>query len=522
MARSRLGAAFLALLPLACSGDGNADRNAAPGPASATTSTISLSAEAVRVGGSVVITVVPRDARGARVWRDQRVTLSIGENARVGRLSDVRFFAVDSSYRATLVATEPISRLTISASVGAVRLRTTRQLTVREAPAPQFTFCVTMGETCTFTGVREVRLVSEDGPVVTRTLSSPVLCLPGPQSRGFADAPAAVYARCEISEPRVTEIANPLRNGAGLDAATLIVPMGDPGSAEPLVRGESQTVGATGGEGSFRSSCHFATIGFFDPVAAPGISGAAPLSLFFGNAGVTSSSRPATLASSGAGTCVGGTVNRSAYWTPAVFDVRSSEVIPPDFMLVYHKSGFNMDPTLLRAFPAGLVIVAGNTRNVGAPQVVRQLPIAQWECEVTAWTITGAMPVCPVGDVVQLTISFPQCWNGTALDSPDHQSHMAYAVYRAPPARSSCPSTHPVALPSLTTIFRWPVTAGMDPSHWRLSTDTYPLTTRGGYSAHATWMNGWTPEFFSLVMSNCLQPGRDCGVNQLGDGRGLY
>lgn len=521
VSRSIASGAMLVAMAGACSSDDGAGKSVAPGPPSALTSTLSVSADAVPVGRNVVITVVPRDASGKRVWRNQNVVITTGDNARAGRLSAVRFFAVDSSYRATFVATEAIPSLTIGAMVGTVRLATTRRLAVGDAPAPRYTFCATMGDTCTFSGVRDVRLISDDGPIFTAELASPVLCLPGSQGR-FSAAPPAVYSRCEIGEPKFTEIENTVPGAAGLDAAILVVPVGDAGSAQPLVRGESAAVSAPAGEGSFRMSCQFATMGFFDPVTKPGAANAAPLSMFFGNTGVAPSSRPASLAATGNGTCTGGTANRSAYWAPAVFDVRTSAIIPPDFMLVYHKTGFNMDPALLREFPAGLMMIAGNATNVGAPQLMRQLPVALWECEVTPWTNTGAIPVCPVGDVVQLTISFPQCWDGVNMGAPDHQSHMTHAVYRAPPQRSSCPTTHPVPLPSLTVIFRWPVTAGMDPAFWRLTSDAYPLTARGGYSAHATWMNGWTPEFQTTMVANCLQPGRDCGVNLLGDGRGFY
>lgn len=72
---------------------------------------------------------------------------------------------------------------------------------------------------------------------------------------------------------------------------------------------------------------------------------------------------------------------------------------------------------------------------------------------------------------IRSTITFPTCWDGVNLDSPDHQTHVAYATipfepYVAPiidvnttltPAdgRGQCPDTHPVHLPQLMYEVMW-------------------------------------------------------------------
>ena len=234
------------------------------------------------------------------------------------------------------------------------------------------------------------------------------------------------------------------------------------------------------------------------------------------------SSTAGSLATSGAGTCTGGTVNRTGYWVPALFDVRTNDVIPPSYATIYYKTGFNVEPASVRSIPAGLVMIAGDAKNVGRVQMVNQLPVATWECEQSASTNTGAVPSCPIGDVVRLVINFPQCWDGVNLDSDTHNGHVAYPNYRSGVERSTCPASHPIMLPIITEIFRWPVTMGMNTSFWRLSSDMYSLSTRGGYSAHADWMHGWAPDFLNVLVTRCLQQSRDCGVNALGDGRELY
>ncbi|WP_225854353.1 DUF1996 domain-containing protein [Micromonospora sp. ALFpr18c] len=65
--------------------------------------------------------------------------------------------------------------------------------------------------------------------------------------------------------------------------------------------------------------------------------------------------------------------------------------------------------------------------------------------------------------------SFPPTANGPDLDSPDHKSHLAYPVNQA------CPSTHPVHVPKLRQVLRYPVNG--DPSRFRLASGP-------GYTIH--------------------------------------
>lgn len=488
-------------------------------PVSPTASALSIAADSVGVGRAVTVLVVPRTASGAPVGADLPVQLTLSGGTSVGQLSAVRFFAYDSSYRATVIGVTPGSALQLRATVDGVRLAATPSLTVH-TPSPTFTFCSTTGAVCDFIGRRDVRLVAENGQTYTQTFYGSVPCAASGYERGFTGAPPGDYVRCEIGEAQLEPMDNLMPGMAGLDAAVLLVPRGDPGLPAALVRG-SGFAGTPSGEGSFRMTCELANMAFVDPIVYPGSSTRSHLHMFFGNTGVTPASTAASVSASGNGTCAGGIVNRTGYWVPALFDVRTSELIAPAAATIYYKTGFNVEPSSVRTIPTGLVMIAGSATNVGQLQVVNQLPVVTWECEQTPTTNTGAVPSCPVGDIVRLVINFPQCWDGVRLDSPDHQQHMAYPEYRSD-QRSRCPATHPVMLPIITEIFRWPVTAGANPSFWRLTSDMYPITTRGGYSAHADWMNGWAPAELETIVTRCLQASKDCGVNALGDGRVLY
>lgn len=491
------------------------------GPLSLSVSSVSVSDEIVPVGRTIVISVMPTDVAGRKIGEGLAVAVTVSGGTSAGTLSDVSFFAFDSSYRATYTGEAVGTALTVRATINGGSVASTRQLTVQEPPPQLFTSCSRTGEICTFTGLRDVRLVTSGGQTYTQAFYGSVPCAASGYDRGFTGAPDAAFVRCEVGEQKWQTMPNITRGMAGLDAASLRVPRGDDGVPRHLVRA-AELPQPPSGEGSFRMTCELAKMDFFDPIVYPGAAGSSHLHMFFGNVGVSPGSTTASLTATGAGSCTGGTVNRTGYWVPAAFDVRTSEVITPSFATIYYKTGYNVDPAAVRTIPAGLMMIAGDRNNVGKAQVINQLEVASWACETAKWTNTGAVPSCPVGDIVRLTINFPQCWDGVNLDSPDHKRHMAYPIYRNPPERSVCPSTHPVMLPIISEIFRWPVTAGMNPAFWRLTSDMYAIGTRGGYSAHADWMNGWQPQFLDAIVNNCLKPGRDCGVNLLGDGRELY
>jgi hypothetical protein len=95
---------------------------------------------------------------------------------------------------------------------------------------------------------------------------------------------------------------------------------------------------------------------------------------------------------------------------------------------------------------------------------------------------------------LRLHVNFPSCWDGRNLDSADHKSHMAYAV------RGSCPASHPVALPAISVIFRYPITGG----------SMVTLASGGQYSAHADFFNAWRQGTLTSLVNRCLNALRHC------------
>ena len=109
--------------------------------------------------------------------------------------------------------------------------------------------------------------------------------------------------------------------------------------------------------------------------------------------------------------------------------------------------------------PLGLRIVAGNARATGAGRhhdLALVVPAPQRGGRV-ARTSSPARPA----RMLESYLDFPQCWNGRDLDSADHKSHMAY------PVNNACPSTHPVHVPKLRQVLRYPVSG--NPARFRLA-----------------------------------------------------
>ncbi len=327
-------------------------------------------------------------------------------------------------------------------------------------------------------------------------------------------------------------------------------PAESPGAARPSINATKLSVGSPGvgvdiisrvtelpkpstdGTGDFRTVCAFSHMNFDDPIVYPGQTGRSHLHAFFGNTGTNANSTAESLASTGNSTCRGGTINRSAYWQPAIIDTKDGTPVKPRTAIIYYKSAAFALPADIQPLPQGLRMLAGDP-NGRAPV---QWGPAAFSCNGTAvgsdrdFPPTAgnpgphSIPNCTAGTEVWASVVFPRCWDGVNLDSPDHRSHMAYwpipnpYVDAAHPA-GKCPPTHPIALPEVAITAVYPVVETNAPLRWRLSSDAYDKSTPGGYSLHADWFGGWKPEIVKTWTSNCVNAAKDCSAHMLGDGR---
>jgi hypothetical protein len=237
---------------------------------------------------------------------------------------------------------------------------------------------------------------------------------------------------------------------------------------------------------NFVSACGFSHRAPADPIVFPGQPGRSHDHSFVGN---TSTNAFSTLRSllRASSTCErqGDT---AAYWMPTLL-VGGQMVMPRGAAIYYRRR--TVDP--VRAFPPGFKMVAGDARAT-APQSMR---VTYWNCgAMTGIPPSSTVPTCPEGrrSMLRLHVTFPSCWNGAALDSADHQSHMAY------PRAGRCPMSHPVAVPSISLIYRYPVTGGADVT----------LASGGQFSGHADFFNAWNQEALTALVDGCLNALRHC------------
>jgi hypothetical protein len=97
-----------------------------------------------------------------------------------------------------------------------------------------------------------------------------------------------------------------------------------------------------------------------------------------------------------------------------------------------------------------------------------------------------------------MSIHFPDCWNGKDLDSPDHQSHMAYSE------RGACPAGYPVPVPALTVHVKYAIAGGPGVT----------LSSGAPYTAHADFFNAWDQAELTKLVQNCINAQVECGARR--------
>jgi hypothetical protein len=238
---------------------------------------------------------------------------------------------------------------------------------------------------------------------------------------------------------------------------------------------------------NFISLCRFSHRAPDDPIVYPGQPGVSHDHSFVGNTSTNASSTLASLRR--AGTTCQRPGDTAAYWMPTL--LVGGRPLPPSGATIYYRRN-----TLrkVRPFPQGLKMVAGNALSRSRPQSVL---VTSWDCgDLVDVPRSSTVPTCPDGSSLRLSVSFPDCWNGRSLDSLSHKSHMAYSV------GGRCPRGHPVAVPALTLVYRYPTLGG----------SSVALASGGQYSAHADFVNAWNQRALAKLVSACLNRLRHCGT----------
>jgi hypothetical protein len=148
---------------------------------------------------------------------------------------------------------------------------------------------------------------------------------------------------------------------------------------------------------------------------------------------------------------LGGNGGITVYYIPAMNNVSSVTAFKTGYRMLVGdaslKSQSSVHKVCHRCMPA-----SGEASNIncGAPDT-QSLP-------------TG---FCEGG--IRSVITFPTCWDGKNLDSPNHESHVAYGIGSKENdvgPTGKCPDTHPVILPQVMYEVMWQTQDFNDKELW--------------------------------------------------------
>ena len=277
-----------------------------------------------------------------------------------------------------------------------------------------------------------------------------------------------------------------VRGGWGAPNAA---PAPDPSpSSSSAARIASIHTGPQGTVPQFVVKCGFSHTAPNDPIVHPGMTGMSHSHDFFGNRGTDADSTAASLLV-GATTC-NKQADTAAYWAPTLFDHR--QPVTPLGLVAYYRPAPGVDPTTLQPFPAGLMMIAGDSTATE----LQPVEVASWTCGSSS-DLQTAPPTCPAEAPLRARLTFPDCWDGEHLDSPDHQAHVTFSH------DGRCPDGYPVTMPQLTVTIRYPISGvGHD------------LTLASGptFTIHSDFLNAWDQPELTKFVDLCLHRSVVCNV----------
>jgi hypothetical protein len=239
------------------------------------------------------------------------------------------------------------------------------------------------------------------------------------------------------------------------------------------------------GRNYFAVACDFSHRNDDDPIVFPNGPGRSHNHTFFGNTTTNAFSTPGRLRASGSTTC-SARADTAAYWVPTL--LIDGQAVEPRGATVYY---IRRTIGRVQPFPADLEVIAGDA----AARSAQSLRVTSWDCGAYGRTEpTSEIPTCSGGrrSSLRLVVNFPNCWDGSQLDSANHRSHLAYSV------DGVCPESHPVAVPAISLRVRYGVSGG----------PTAELPSVGDFSGHADFVNAWDQRTLSRLVDRFLNRGR--------------
>jgi hypothetical protein len=243
----------------------------------------------------------------------------------------------------------------------------------------------------------------------------------------------------------------------------------------------------------FLADCPFSHRLPDDPIVFPNMAGASHMHSFFGSVVTNANTTVNDLVN--ANSNCNPSIDKSSYWIPTLYN--NNVPVEPTTGVFYYLGEGVSDALIAQTqpLPFGLRIVAGNAKATGP----NDNTISRWSCLGAGDAGSGHdFVTCPPGSMLESYLDFPHCWDGVHLDSADHKSHMAY------PVGNACPASHPVIVPKLRQVMRYPING--NPANFRLASGP-------GYTMHGDFFNAWPVEEMARRVNDCIRPIIKCGAN---------
>jgi hypothetical protein len=260
------------------------------------------------------------------------------------------------------------------------------------------------------------------------------------------------------------------------------------------------------GRGAFVVDCKYSHSLQVDPIVAPGVTPYGHLHDFFGNRSTNADSTEESMGD--ASTTCDDWDDTAGYWSPAGY-LNGAQLSPVRQRIYY----FGEPGRSVQTIPPGLKVVAGNHDATSSADN----PTVTWNCGGPTPPSSHPYDCTPYQGSANQTVDgvvgyvdFPQCWDGTHLDSADHMSHMAYET------ADGCPAGYPVYLPRLRLRVHygiWDPCAGARPCG-PADPDTnvaFSLSSGPYYTLHADFWNTWKQSALDTLVAGCLNAHVACG-----------
>lgn len=227
-----------------------------------------------------------------------------------------------------------------------------------------------------------------------------------------------------------------------------------------------------------RFQCSQLVVDRLDPLVNPGSVPSPHLHQIVGGNSFNASMDPAKHDLPAASTCTSCTFSEdfSNYWTAVLYFRARNGTFKrvPQFVseglrgtagiTVYYIPSAN-NQSSVTAFRPGFRMLVGDA-TATSPSKARKVCHRCMPASGDASNINCGSPdaqtlpkgFCPGG--IRSVITFPTCWDGVNLDSPDHMSHLAYAVGAKANdvgPTGKCPASHPVVIPQVMYEVMWDV-----------------------------------------------------------------